>query len=465
MTKADTQGTSKIDVLVVGSGFAGLSAVIEAALAGCSVLIIEKRNSYGGNSWISGGVLAAVDIKTQQQQGIQDSTAQMFYDMMQAGRWRNDPDLVQLVCTQSYNVLQWLRQELGVRFMEGRIDQFGGHSVPRCHTVLEIEGRNICRPLLQRVQELGIDVRLQTSMTHILQDDKGHLIGCECQEESGKKYRVQPQALILASGGFTAEEDDLEHTASSTTLSDSTGEVLSLLQGLNADMVDLDQVQLLPCASPDEHGRGVAPMFASYVVFPYGMMLDVSTGRRFVNEWTDRKIRSDAMLALQQPAIGITDQNGIDNVGEMIHMHMDEAVIRRFENLEDLSAAYQLPIDELKKSIALYNHHVEQKDDVAFGKPIPSQAKPLEPPYYALRLWPKTHFNLGGVRINTQSQVLNCKGEVISGLFAAGEVTAGVHGVSRLAACAITECLVMGRIAGQQAAFYSKNKSLSPVTQ
>ncbi|MCW5213091.1 flavocytochrome c [Desulfobulbus sp. TB] len=458
MTREDAQGAEKVDVLVVGSGFAGLSAAIEAALAGCSVLIIEKRNSYGGNSWISGGVLAAVDVETQQQHGIQDSTAQMFYDMMQAGRWRNDPDLVQLICTQSYNVLQWLRQELGVRFMEGRIDQFGGHSVPRCHTVLEIEGRNICRPLLQRVQELRIDVRLQTSMTRILQDYKGRLVGCECQEESGKNYRVQTQALILASGGFTAEKEtgNHKHTVSSTTLPDCTGEIVKLLQGLNADMVDLDQVQLLPGASPDEHGRGGAPMFTSYVVFPYGIMLDVSTGRRFVNEWADRKTRSEAILALQQPAIGIADQNGIDNVGEMIHMHMDEAVIRRFENLEDISAAYQLPTDELRKSIELYNQHVEQKNDTSFGKPIPSQAKPLEPPYYALRLWPKAHFNLGGVRINTQSQVLNCKGEVISGLFAAGEVTGGVHGVSRLSACAITECLVMGRVAGQQAAFCSK---------
>ncbi|MCK5664956.1 MAG: FAD-dependent oxidoreductase, partial [Thiotrichaceae bacterium] len=271
MTKADTQGAKKVDVLVVGSGFAGLSAGMEAALAGCSVRIIEKRDFYGGNSWLSGGVLAAVDVITQHRYGIQDSTAKMFNDMMQAGRWRNDPALVQLVCTQSYAVLQWLRQELGVRFMDGRIDQFGGHSVPRCHTVLDIEGRNICRPLLQRVQELGIDLRLETSMTRILQDDEGRLIGCECRGKSGDTYRLQTQALILASGGFNAEKDALKHTASSTTLSDSTGEVLSLAQCLGADVIDLELVQLLPCASPDEEGRGVAPMFASYVVFPYGM--------------------------------------------------------------------------------------------------------------------------------------------------------------------------------------------------
>jgi flavocytochrome c len=452
MNNWDTQ----IDVLVVGSGFAGLTAALEAAQAGCSVQVIEKRDFYGGNSWISGGVLAAVDLEMQQRHGIQDSTAQMFDDMMRAGRARNDPALVQQVCAQSYSVLQWLRQDLGITFMD-RIEQFGGHSVPRCYSVTDIQGRNIVNPLLDRARALNIDLRLNTSLTRILQNEEQRVIGCELTSSDNTVQRVQTtHALILASGGFSGEADELKQATSSTRLTDSTDEILNLAQQLGAELIDLDCVQLLPCASPDEAGRGVAPVFASYVVFPYGMMLDASTGQRFVNEWTDRKTRADAMLALQQPAIGLTDQNGINNAGDMIHQHMNDTVIRRFEALEILANAYQLPVEALKHSVHTYNQYIEQKHDAAFGKPIPARAQPLAPPYYALRLWPKTHSTMGGLRINAHTQVLNTEGQVISGLFAAGEVTGGVHGVSRLGGCAITECLVLGRVAGQQAALFPK---------
>ena len=447
---------SHIDVLVVGSGFAGLTAAIEAAQAGCSVQVIEKRDFYGGNSWISGGVLAAVDLEMQKRYGIQDSTANMFDDMMRAGRARNDPALVEQVCAQSYAVLQWLRQDLGITFMD-RIEQFGGHSVPRCYSVTDIQGRNIVNPLLARAKALGVDLRLNTSLTRILQNEEQRVIGCELTTDNHTVQRVHTsRAVVLASGGFSGEADELKQATSSTSLADSTGEILTLAQQLGAELIDLDCVQLLPCASPDEPGRGVAPVFASYVVFPYGMMLDVATGQRFVNEWTDRKTRADAMLALQQPAIGLTDQHGINNAGNMIHEHMDDAVIRRFEDLESLANTYQLPVEALKHSVHTYNQYVVQKHDAAFGKPIPARAQPLEPPYYALRLWPKTHSTMGGVRINAHTQVLNTKGQAIPGLFAAGEVTGGVHGVSRLGGCAITECLVLGRVAGQQAALFPK---------
>ncbi len=447
---------TQVDVLVVGSGFAGLTAAIEAAQAGCSVQVVEKRDFYGGNSWISGGVLAAVDLEMQQRYGIQDSTAQMFDDMMRAGRARNDPALVQQVCAQSYSVLQWLRQELGITFME-RIEQFGGHSVPRCYSVTDIQGRNIVNPLLARAQALGVDLRLNTRLTGILQNEKQRVVGCELMAKDNTVQCVQTtRALILASGGFSGEADELQPATSSTRLTDATSDILNLAQQFGAELIDLDCVQLLPCASPDEPGRGVAPVFASYVVFPYGMMLDVATGLRFVNEWTDRKTRADAMLALQQPAVGLTDQNGINNAGDMIHQHMNDTVIHRFEDLATLAVAYQFPADALKNSVHTYNQYVEQQHDAAFGKPIPARAKPLAPPYYALRLWPKTHSTMGGLRINAHTQVLNCEGQVIPGLFAAGEVIGGVHGVSRLGGCAITECLVLGRVAGQQAALFPK---------
>ncbi len=448
-----------VDIVIVGSGFAGLAAAIEAAQAGCSVLVIEKRDSYGGNSWISGGVLAAIDLECQRRYGIEDSAQRMLDDMMKAGRGVNNPKLVELICMRSYATLQWLKQELGVAFMD-RVDQFGGHSVPRCYSVVGIQGQNIINLMLKRATQLNVKIRLNTCMEQFCQAKSGEIIGITAintvhQDRLTIRLKAN-QAVILASGGFSGEEIPsqplMSKTLLHTSLADSTAEVLQQAKQIGAELLDMQYIQMLPCASPDEPGRGVAPVFASYVVFPYGFMVNPTTGQRFVNEWTDRKTRADAMIAGGQPAIGITDHNGLANVGDMIHEHMDETVIKRFNHLTTLSDYYQIPYKPLQKTLITYNQYVQQKQDDAFGKPIPTQAKPLSAPYYAIRLWPKAHSSMGGVRINAQAAVLNQTGQIIPHLYAAGEVTGGIHGVSRLAGCAITECLVFGRIAGQQAA-------------
>jgi succinate dehydrogenase/fumarate reductase flavoprotein subunit len=128
-------------------------------------------------------------------------------------------------------------------------------------------------------------------------------------------------------------------------------------------------------------------------------------------------------------------------------------VVRTFESLDDVADFYQIDALELHKTITSYNHAVETKHDTAFNKPIVRSATPITtPPYYVMRLWPKVHYTMGGVAINTKSQVLDFKGNIIEGLFAAGEVVGGVHGASRLGSCAITDCIVFGRIAGNQLA-------------
>jgi succinate dehydrogenase/fumarate reductase flavoprotein subunit len=132
-------------------------------------------------------------------------------------------------------------------------------------------------------------------------------------------------------------------------------------------------------------------------------------------------------------------------------------VVRGFDRLEELAAAYDLPLEALRATIETYNGYVERGADGDFGKPILSNAKPLaHPPYYAIRLWPKVHHTMGGIQINTQAQVIGLDHQPIPGLYAAGEVTGGVHGACRLGSCAVTECLVIGRIAGRSAATASR---------
>ncbi len=438
----------QVDVIIIGSGFAGLAAAIEAAQAGCSVMVIEKRDFHGGNSWISGGALAAVDNSMQRRHGVIDSTRLMFEDMMKAGRV-NNPKLVRLVCMHSFEVLQWLRQDIGVTFMD-RLEQLGGHSVPRCQNVPDIQGSTIINKMLARAVDLNINIRLNTHMEAFYQTADKTMMGVGIRTSKNFQRIKAKKATILASGGFSAEVSNTN--TSRTSLNDSTSETLYLAEQAGASLIDMEYLQMLPCASPDEQGRGVAPVFASYVIFPYGFMIDSTTGKRFVNEWADRKTRSDAMLALDQVPIGITDQQGLEAVGEMIYDHMDVNVTRRFETLAALADFHQLSSTALQETLQTYNRYVEQRFDDDFGKSIPLKAKPLQAPFYSVRLWPKAHSTMGGVRININAAVLDKKDKLIPRFYAAGEATGGIHGVSRLGCCAITECLVFGRIAGQQAA-------------
>ena len=182
------------------------------------------------------------------------------------------------------------------------------------------------------------------------------------------------------------------------------------------------------------------------------------TGKRFINELADRKIRADAILNVGQPCIAIADETGVRVSGHRIDHCLEKGVVKKFNTLKDVADCYLLPLAALEKTIENYNRSVENGKDEAFGKPILKDAKPLaHPPYFGIRLWPKVHYTMGGVGINKNAQVLDLDNRPIEGLFAAGEVAGGVHGACRLGSCAITECLVFGRIAGRNAALGEKS--------
>jgi succinate dehydrogenase/fumarate reductase flavoprotein subunit len=217
--------------------------------------------------------------------------------------------------------------------------------------------------------------------------------------------------------------------------------------------VHLSWIQLGPWACPDEKGYGIGPDFASYIAFPYGIMVNPATGKRFVNELGDRKMRADAILQVGQPCIGIADEAGLRASGKSIDHCLKKGVVKKFSTLEAVAESYQIPLPPLKNTVENFNIAVAKGSDPDFSKPIVANATSLKyPPFYGIRLWPKVHHTMGGVLINPGAQVLNLSHEPIDGFYAAGEVTGGVHGACRLGSCAITDCLVFGRIAGRNAA-------------
>ena len=219
---------------------------------------------------------------------------------------------------------------------------------------------------------------------------------------------------------------------------------------IGARSVHLEYIQLSPWSSPDEKGDKIASEFF-YTVFPYGIVVHPLTGKRFFNELADRKIRADSILDVGQPSIGIADLQGTNISGHSMERYLSRNIVKRFEDLEELATAYSLPYQALQETLDRYNKSVENKKDESWQKPIPLDAKPLHAPYYAMRLWPKVHYTIGGLKINPKAQVIDLNNQPIKGLYAAGEVTGGIHGASRLGGCSLTECLVFGRIAGRNA--------------
>jgi flavocytochrome c len=464
------------DVLIIGSGFAGLAAAIEAANAGASVVILEKMKGRGGNSVISDGLVAAAGSILQKDQGIEDTPQDMFDDMLKAGLDLNHPDLVKLLVEKSAATLQWTIDELGVQYRQ-TVTQLGGHSRPRSHTTSTQSGSVIIRQMLARVKALGITVRSRVYFERFIQNDTGAIIGVKIRDgylfpeaNSGSvKFIKAAKAVVLASGGFandvafrSVQDPRLDDEIDTTNKRATTAEALKEALRIGAAPVHLSWIQLGPWASPDEPMYGFGPLFASYVAMPYGIMVDPATGKRFVNELADRKIRADAILELGQLCIGIADCMGVQASGQNIEKCLKRNVVKKFADLTQLAREYGIPGKVLKETVEEYNEYVLAKQDNAFEKPILEGAQPLvNAPFYSIRLWPKVHHTMGGIRINTDAQVINLDGHPIKGLYAAGEVTGGVHGACRLGSCAITDCLVFGRIAGRNAAARPNNGTIN----
>lgn len=455
------------DVIVVGAGFAGLSAAIEAHNAGASVILIEKMMAPGGNSTISDGGIAAAGTRIQAKLGIDDSSDLMYADMLRAGLGLNHPALVRELVTRSAETFQWSIDYLGVEYLD-RVDQFGGHSVPRCYTAANVSGATIVRRQVLKLRELGIPLRLQTCMKAFVLDADGRVCGLVVQQDydhnspnAGTEHYIGARrAIVLTTGGFGADvrfrsihDPRLNEGVDTTNVRFATAEALIEALRIGAMPVHLSHIQLGPWASPDEKGYGAGPRFADYVAFQYGMVVHPETGQRFINELADRKTLSDAILAVGRPCIGIADAHAVEHSGWSLDRCLEKGVVRTFSRLEDLAAHYGVPPGALAETAARFSEHVTKGADTDFGKPMLAGAAPLtHPPYYAMRLWPKVHHTMGGIQIDAKARVIDIDGHPIAGLYAAGEVTGGVHGACRLGSCAITECLVFGRIAGRNAA-------------
>jgi flavocytochrome c len=456
------------DVLIVGSGFAGLSAAIEAKNVGAKVMIIDKMPVAGGNSIINGGDFAAAGSKMQKAEGIEDSPELMLKDMLKAGLYLNHVDKARTVAEQSNEALEWTMDYVGAKY--SGVGFHGGHSVKRAHHTITGLGSELVNKLLAKAKELGINVQTRIKLIRFVTNKDGRVVGLEVRkgyrfpdENTGTlAYIKAKRAVVLASGGFSrdlklrmVQDPRLNEKFESTNHPGATGEALLAACQAGAMDIQMDWIQLGPWTSPDEKGFGYVPWFCERLV-GYSPMINPKTGKRFFKETGNRKERADAIILIGDPVIIFGDNYAVPK--QVYPPHALEAgmkigAIKKFNTLEEVAQGYNIPVQPFLDEVARWNSFVEKRKDADFDCMIFPDAKPtVEAPFYAARLWPKVHHCMGGLYADIKGQVIGFDFKPVKGLYAAGEVTGGVHGAVRLGGCAMADCVVFGRIAGKNAA-------------
>jgi len=452
------------DVIVIGSGFAGLSAAIECRMNGGHVIILEKMKAIGGNSIISDGGIAAPDTAEQHLLGITDSAQMMFEDMMVSGEGLNDPLITKTVCDHALEAYLWSKDVLKVNYMP-RVDIFGGHRVPRCYTPDPLSGSTMIMKMRELCESLDINIFKGICVESLILNDDHRVIGLsgDAQYSLDPNHLKKPfqimasKGIIVASGGFAADtafiykiNPKLDYTSQTTNKRSTSAEVLEACMAISCATANLDQIQWIPWTTNDEQGYGNGGLFGDYIVSSSGILINMKTGDRFVNEQGNRKEVTQKILNTKD-VVGIADMTAVDKSGWDLSTALKKGSVKIHQSLEHLAEYYGIPKDRLIKTVNNYNTMILNKQSDSFGKIIESWMSPImTAPFYSMRIHPKTHYSCGGLVTDSETHVLDKNGQIIKGLFAAGEVTGLTHGANRLGSCSITECLVMGRIAGKR---------------
>lgn len=494
--------TVDTDIVIVGAGGAGMTAALTATSEGKSVVVVESQPVVGGNSVrATGGMNAGKTVYQDENEfgesagvektlktaaekyadnetitalaatvaeqwaayqanptGYFDSVELMELDTMVGGKGINDPALVETLCSNSADAIDWLGEQ-GITLHS--VSSFGGASVKRIHRPVDAEGKTLSVgsymiPLLEEnCQKAGVQMMLNTTATEILTDDNGAAVGIKATGASGETITINAKAVVLTTGGFGANLDMVvEYKPElkgfmTTNAPGILGQGIKMAQAIGADTVDMDQIQIHPTVEANTAALITEGLRGD------GAVLINAEGKRFIDEVGTRDVVSAAEIAQTGSYSWLVVDQAMVDASSVIAGYITKGLTVSGEDYAALAEAMGVDAETFTATMEAWNACVESKTDEEFGRT--SFANPLNTaPYYAIKVTAGIHHTMGGLKINTATEVLTEAGEAIPGLFAAGEVTGGVHGANRLGGNAVADFIVFGRIAGASAAEYAQ---------
>lgn len=494
-----TKGSA--DLIIVGAGGAGLSAAVTAKDLGVkNVLVLEKMPVIGGNTLRCASAFNAADpdrqkalpmtetlkeavVKAINEKPVSEEHAKLMADVkakyeayLKSGsktlfdcpEWHalqtyNGGDKVgqiPLIRQYSNNVLDTLHwmQSKGSPVMD-RVSQGAGALWQRTHQLDAPAGLGLIDPLYQAAVKQGVNFKLGMRVQDLILNDKGRVIGVTATDKVGNKYEfASKDGVILATGGYSQNKEMRQKSAPhltsemvSTNQPGATGDGIIIATRHGADTTGMNYVQVYPLATP---GTG-ALQGRARKMSGLDDVIDVNkNGERFVKE----DARRDEFVAAikKQPGGVVYDINDssivkpLNSFNEDVETLVSIGRIYKADSLADLAKQLGMPADKLEATVAEFNKMVEAKKDPKFGRKLFDRPI-VKPPFYATPRAPSIHHTMGGLQISTNAQVLDKNGKPIPGLYAAGEVTGGIHGSNRLGGNATADVLTFGRIAAKSA--------------
>lgn len=499
------------DVIVVGGGGAGMVAAATAVDNGASVIVLEKMAMLGGNTARSEGNMSAMDPEPEKlldmtdavraiiarytdpakacskaaaelqetvkkqlaehdaagKKYIFDSPELFALQTIIGGDCRNDPKLVLTMTKNATAAMMWLDKQSDMTWQHVPrhwIDVGIGGIYPRGQWPRQADGKTpistydaYIAPLAKKVRESGSHIYTQMNVVEIVRGKDGRVTGVKAKDKDGNVRTFSGRNVVLAAGGYGANLAMVKKYNNISVVATSnqpgaTGEVIEEAVAAGAALEGMEWIQIHPHGNP-KNGELESAIAGRPQDTPYVNI----NGVRFIDETGRRDELSHAIL--EQPGkvvFSIFDQRTIDEKkvrDDLMNIAIGHGYAFKADDLGALADVAGIRKDAFLKTIAQYNAASKAQD--AKNLPVPKilLGNTIEKaPFYAVPITTTIHHTMGGLRINEKTQVLDRKGDVILGLYAAGEVTGGIHGSNRLGRNALTDLLVFGHIAGQEVA-------------
>lgn len=441
------------DVIIVGAGGAGMAAALSAKEAGANPVILEKMPIAGGNTLKSSAGMNASETKFQKAQGIEDSNDKFFEETLKGGGGTNDQALLRYFVDNSASAIDWL-DSMGITL--DNLTTTGGMSEKRTHRPTDgsAVGEYLVDGLLRNVHEKEIPLFVNSDVVKINEKD-GTVNGVQVKAE-GKERTINGKAVIVTTGGFGANMEMVEKYKPelkgyvTTNQAGSTGDGIKMIEALGGQTVDLDQIQIHPTVDQTKS------LLITEAVRGEGAILVSQAGKRFINEMETRDKVSAAEIALPEKYAYLVFDSGVKERVKAINFYEEQGLVVSSDTIEGLAKEIGAPEADLKATLDTWNTAVKDKDDKEFGRTTAMDNDLSKGPYYAIKIAPGIHHTMGGVKINTETQVIGKDDKPIPALYAAGEVTGGLHGKNRIGGNAVADIIIFGRQAGTQAAATAK---------